>query len=122
MLALRLCVHACLRACECMCERVCMLSMHVHVRICMVYSVLCDGGVCVRVCVRLYVCVCVRMCVRVRACVYVCACVSIRLCARVSRAQWLRGRTSDSRLREPGFESCAAVLQTWGQCFYSTLL
>ena len=28
-----------------------------------------------------------------------------------SRAQWLRGRASDSRLREPGFESCAAVLK-----------
>ena len=27
------------------------------------------------------------------------------------RAQWLRGRASDSRLREPGFESCAAVLK-----------
>ena len=25
------------------------------------------------------------------------------------RAQWLRGRTTDSRLREPGFEFCAAV-------------
>ena len=30
------------------------------------------------------------------------------------RAQWLRGRASDSRLREPGFESCAAVLKSWG--------
>ena len=28
-------------------------------------------------------------------------------------AQWLRGRTSNSRLREPGFESCAAVLKPW---------
>ena len=27
------------------------------------------------------------------------------------RAQWLRGRALDSRLREPGFESCAAVLK-----------
>ena len=27
------------------------------------------------------------------------------------RAQWLRGRASDSRLRGPGFESCAAVLK-----------
>ena len=26
------------------------------------------------------------------------------------RAQWLRGRASDSQLREPGFKSCAAVL------------
>ena len=29
------------------------------------------------------------------------------------RAQWLSGRASDSRLREPGFESCAAVLNLW---------
>ena len=28
-----------------------------------------------------------------------------------SRAQWFRGRASDSHLREPGFESCAAVLR-----------
>ena len=28
-------------------------------------------------------------------------------------AQWLRGRASDSRLREPGFESCAAALKPW---------
>jgi len=27
------------------------------------------------------------------------------------RAQWLRGRAADSRLRESGFESCAAVLK-----------
>ena len=27
--------------------------------------------------------------------------------------QWLRGRASDSRLREPGFENCAAVLKPW---------
>ena len=27
------------------------------------------------------------------------------------RAQWLRGRVSDSRLREPRFESCAVVLK-----------
>ena len=25
--------------------------------------------------------------------------------------KWLRGRASDYRLREPGFESCAAVLK-----------
>ena len=31
------------------------------------------------------------------------------MCTR--RAPWLRGRASDSRLREPGFESCAAVLK-----------
>ena len=29
------------------------------------------------------------------------------------RVQWLMGRASDSRLREPGFESCAAVLKPW---------
>ena len=28
-------------------------------------------------------------------------------------AHWLRGRASHSRLREPGFESCAAVLKPW---------
>ena len=28
-----------------------------------------------------------------------------------SRVQWLRGRVPDSRLWEPGFESCAAVLK-----------
>ena len=33
------------------------------------------------------------------------------------RAQWLRGRASDSRLREPGFESCAAVLKAWASFF-----
>ena len=38
------------------------------------------------------------------------------------RAQWLRGRASDSRLREPGFESCAAGLKPWARFFYSTLL
>ena len=27
--------------------------------------------------------------------------------------QWLRGRASDSQLREPGFKSCAAVLKPW---------
>ena len=26
---------------------------------------------------------------------------------------WLRGRASDSRLRGPGFESCAAVIKHW---------
>ena len=33
------------------------------------------------------------------------------------RAQWLRGRASDSRLRGPGFESCAAVLKPWASFF-----
>ena len=31
------------------------------------------------------------------------------------RAQWLRARVSDSRLRKPGFESCAAVLKHWAR-------
>ena len=34
-----------------------------------------------------------------------------------SRAQWPRGRALDSRLREPGFESCAAVLKPWANFF-----
>ena len=33
------------------------------------------------------------------------------------RAQWLRGRASDSRLREPGFESCAAVITPWASLY-----
>ena len=33
------------------------------------------------------------------------------------RAHWLRGRVMDSRLREPGFESCAAVLKSWTSFF-----
>ena len=33
------------------------------------------------------------------------------------RVQWLRGRASDSRLREPGFESYAAVLKPWASFF-----
>ena len=33
------------------------------------------------------------------------------------RAQWLRGRVSDCRLREPGFESCAGVLKPWASFF-----
>ena len=37
----------------------------------------------------------------------------------IRRAQGLRGRASDSRLREPGFESCAAVLKPWA--FFFTL-
>ena len=37
--------------------------------------------------------------------------------AALRRAAWLRGRASDSRLREPGFESCAAVLKPWASCF-----
>ena len=40
--------------------------------------------------------------------------------ALVRSAQWLRDRASDSRLREPGFESCAAVLKPWASSF-STL-
>ena len=33
------------------------------------------------------------------------------------RAQWLRGRASDSRLRWPAFESFAAVLEPWANFF-----
>ena len=37
--------------------------------------------------------------------------------AQCCRAQWLRGRVSDCRLREPRFESCAAVLKSWASFF-----
>ena len=33
------------------------------------------------------------------------------------RAQWPRGTVSDARLREPGFESCAALLKPWASLF-----
>ena len=33
------------------------------------------------------------------------------------RAQWLRGRASDSRLREPGFKPCDTVLKPWAGFF-----
>ena len=33
------------------------------------------------------------------------------------RVPWLRGRASDSQLREPGFESCATVLKPWASFF-----
>ena len=33
------------------------------------------------------------------------------------RAQWLKGRALDSRLREPGFECYAAVLKPWARFF-----
>ena len=36
---------------------------------------------------------------------------------RFRRAQWLRGRALNSRLREPGFESCAAVLKPSARFF-----
>ena len=39
-----------------------------------------------------------------------------QMCVK-GRAQWLMGRASDSRLREPGFESCAAVFKTLGTFF-----
>ena len=35
----------------------------------------------------------------------------------IRRAQWLWGRASDSRLREPGFGSCAAELKSWASVF-----
>ena len=31
--------------------------------------------------------------------------------------QWLMGRALDSRLKEPGFKSCAAVLKPWASLF-----
>ena len=33
------------------------------------------------------------------------------------RSQWLRGRASDSQLRELGLESCAAMLKPWASYF-----
>ena len=38
------------------------------------------------------------------------------------RSQGLRGRTSESRLGEPVFKSCAAVLKPLASFFHSTLL
>ena len=38
------------------------------------------------------------------------------------RVQWLKGRAPDSRLREPGFESCVAVLKPWTTFSTHTLL
>ena len=43
--------------------------------------------------------------------------ISYALEVIVNGAQWLRGRPPDSRLREPGFESCAAVLKPWASFF-----
>ena len=37
--------------------------------------------------------------------------------AHSCRVQWLRGRAFDSRLRESGFKSCAAVLKPWASFF-----
>ena len=39
------------------------------------------------------------------------------ICLYICGAQWLRGRASDSRLREPGFESCAAVITPLASVF-----
>ena len=36
---------------------------------------------------------------------------NIVILSLIHRAQWLRGRALDSRLREPGFKSCAVVLK-----------
>ena len=33
------------------------------------------------------------------------------------RVQWLGGSVTDSHLRAPGFESCAAVLKPWASFF-----
>ena len=41
-------------------------------------------------------------------------CVTLQCHCRV---RWCRGNTLDSRLREPGFECCAAVLKPWGSLF-----
>ena len=46
-----------------------------------------------------------------------CLCSTLPLNQLPCRAQWLRGRAPDSRLREPGFESCAAVLKPWASVF-----
>ena len=43
--------------------------------------------------------------------------IVISLDLYICRAQWLRGRASDSRLREPGFESWAALLKPWARLF-----
>ena len=43
----------------------------------------------------------------------ICLCVK----AKLRRVQWLRGRASDSQLREPGCESCAAVLKASASFF-----
>ena len=56
---------------------------------------------------------CVCVCACVRACVRACGRAGGRMCS----AQYLRGRASDSRLQEPGFESCAAVLKPWAMFF-----
>ena len=48
--------------------------------------------------------------------------VSRSLFCRHIRAQWLRGRASDCRLQEPGFESCAAVLKPWATFVHSTYI
>ena len=40
-----------------------------------------------------------------------------KMIVTICRAQWLRGSASDYRLREPGFESCAAVLKPWASFF-----
>ena len=37
--------------------------------------------------------------------------------SNIHRMQWLRGRVLDSRLREPGFESCATMLKPWASLF-----
>ena len=42
--------------------------------------------------------------------------INIIIIIIICRAQWPRGRASNSRLREPGFEFCAAVLKPWASC------
>ena len=43
--------------------------------------------------------------------------ISPYTCIETIRVQWLRGGALDSRLREPGFEYCAAVLKPWASFF-----
>ena len=52
------------------------------------------------------------LCMWVYVCIHVCM-HAYMLC----RAWWLMGRASDSRLREPGFESYVAVLKPWASFF-----
>ena len=49
-------------------------------------------GVCMRACMRRFVCVCVCVCCRMRACVRVCmrACVRVCVCARVCGCTCMR--------------------------------
>ena len=67
--------HVCLRVCVCVRGG----GVHACVRACVC--------VCVRTCVRVYMCACVR--VRVRACVRACVCVCVRVRVRACVRSWL---------------------------------